>query len=98
METVAGGSVKVTMRIPIKGKNRIKYIEYTRLYYKDRIADISNNEGGMTEFNFTGIIMPLVKYANVQDAYYTVACISTYSSKYGISSSERSCIKPRVPP
>ena len=85
METVAGGSVKVTMRIPIKGKNRIKYIEYTRLYYKDRIADISNNEGGMTEFNFTGIIMPLVKYANVQDAYYTVACISTYSSKYEFS-------------
>lgn len=82
METVAGGSVKVTLRIPIKGNNKIKYIEYTRIYYKDSVADIGNNEGGMTEFDFTGIVMPLVKYVNVQDAYYTIACISDYSKKY----------------
>ena len=77
-----GGSVKVTLRIPIKGNNKIKYIEYTRIYYKDSVADIGNNEGGMTEFDFTGIVMPLVKYVNVQDAYYTIACISDYSKKY----------------
>ena len=82
METVAGGSIKVTLRIPIKGNNRIKYIEYTRIYYKDRNADIENNEGGMTEFGFTGLVMPLIKYIEPQDAYYTVACISTYSGKF----------------
>lgn len=85
METVAGGSVKVTLRVPIKGNNRIKYIEYTRIYYKDRVADIDNNEGGITEFSFTGLIMPLVKYIDFQDAYYTVACISTYSGKFEFS-------------
>lgn len=85
MEALAGGSIKVTLRIPIKGNNKIKYIEYTRIYYKDRIADIDNNEGGMTEFSFTGLVMPLVRYVNNQDAYYTVACISTYSDKYEFS-------------
>lgn len=82
METVAGGSVKATLRIPIKGNRQIKYIEYTRIYYKGRVADIDNNEGGMTVYDFTGIIMPIVKYVNVQDAYYTIACISDYSQKY----------------
>ena len=82
METVAGGSVKATLRIPIKGYKHIKYIEYTRIYYKGRVADIDNNDGGMTEFDFTGIVMPLVKYVDVHDAYYTIACISDYSKKY----------------
>ena len=82
METVAGGSVKVTLRIPIKGNNKIKHIEYTRIYYKDRVADVDKNEGGMTEFSFTGLVMPLIKYHNIQDAYYTVACISSSSAKY----------------
>ena len=85
METVAGGSVKVTLRIPIKGNSKVKHIEYTRIYYKDRVADIDNNEGGMTEFSFTGLVMPLVKYQDIQDAYYTVACVSTYSNKYDFS-------------
>lgn len=82
METVAGGSVKVTLRIPIKGNNKIKHIEYTRIYYKDRVADVDKNEGGMTEFSFTGLVMPLIKYHNIQDAYYTISCISSYSAKY----------------
>ena len=85
MEAVAGGSVKVTLRIPIKGNNKIKHIEYTRIYYKDRVADMDNNEGGMTEFSFTGLVMPLVKYQNTQDAYYSVACVSAYSNKYDFS-------------
>lgn len=85
METVAGGSVKAILRIPIKGNKQIKYIEYTRIYYKDRVADIDNNEGGMTEFDFTGIVMPLVKYVNDQNAFYTIACISDYSQKYGFN-------------
>lgn len=85
MEKVSNGSVKVTLRIPIKGNARIKHIEYSRIYYKDNSADIIHNNGGITEFDFTGIIMPLIKYINIIDAYYTVSCVNTYSRKYELN-------------
>ncbi len=81
MQTVAGGSVRVVLRIPIVGNATVSYIEYSRSYYKERVADIQRNEGGMTEFNFTGLVMPIVKFNNQEDAYYTVSCISTFSKK-----------------
>lgn len=84
METVAGGSVNVTIRIPIVGNKQISYIEYQRLYVRNNHADIDdkNNTGGMKSFDFTGLVMPSVRFENADEAYYTIACVSTFSSKY----------------
>lgn len=82
MQNVAGGSVKVLLRIPIVGNPSVSYIEYSRLYYNGRGANIQQNEGGIIEFDFTGLIMPIVKFNNPVDAYYTVSCIRTYSKNF----------------
>lgn len=84
MESVAGGSVNVTLRIPITGNNSIKYIEYQRMYYSQRQADISKtqNSGGMELFDFTGLVMPSMKFQNDDDALYTVSCVSTFSNQF----------------
>ena len=84
MEAVAGGSVNVTIRIPIAGNKQISYIEYQRLYVRNNHADIDdkNNTGGMRSFDFTGLVMPSVQFKNADEAYYTIACVSTFSSKY----------------
>ncbi len=83
METVAGGSVNVTIRIPITGNKQISYIEYQRLYLKNNHANIDeNNTGGMKSFDFTGLVMPSVRFQNAAEAYYTISCVSTFSSKY----------------
>lgn len=84
MEHIAGGSVNVTMRIPITGNNKIDYIEYKRLYYTQRQSDVTEtqNSGGMKEFDFTGLVMPSVKFQNEQEALYTVSCVSTFSNQF----------------
>lgn len=84
MVSVAGGSVNVTIRIPILGNNSIKYIEYQRIYYSQRQADISKtqNSGGMVVFDFTGLVMPSMKFQNEYDALYTVSCVSTFSNQF----------------
>lgn len=84
MEVVAGGSVNVVIRIPITGNDNVSYIEYQRIYYTQRQADISEtqNSGGMKEFDFTGLVMPAMKFQNDGDAMYTVSCISTFSSQF----------------
>ena len=82
MNVLAGKSgVKVVLRIPIKGAHNINYIEYTRLYYNNRGADVQNNEGGITEFKFTGFIMPLIKFNNEHDAIFNISCIQSVTSK-----------------
>lgn len=84
MESIAGGSVNVIIRIPILGNGNIMYIEYQRIYYSQRQADISEsqNSGGMTSFDFTGLVMPSVKFKNEEDAIYTVSCVSTFSNQF----------------
>lgn len=84
MECVAGGSVQVIIRIPIIGKDGITYIEYHRLYYKDHQPEVSEtqNSGGMKEFDFTGLVMPSVRYRNEENAIYTVSCVSTFSKHF----------------
>ena len=72
MQMVAGGSVRAILRVPIVGNAGVSYIEYSRIYYKLRNANIEKNEGGMVEFDFTGLIMPIVRFTNPEDAYYTV--------------------------
>lgn len=83
MEILAGGSVKVVLRIPIKGNRNTKFMEYSRIYYNGRISEEEKNEGGIKEFDFTGHIMPMVRFNNsAADAYYSVSCVSTFSRKY----------------
>lgn len=84
MESIAGGSVNVIIRIPIIGNGNINYIEFQRIYYTQRQADVSEtqNSGGMTSFDFTGLVMPSMKFQNEEDAIYTVSCISTFSNQF----------------
>lgn len=84
MQLLAGGSVQVTIRIPINGNGNIKYIEYQRIYYAKSGADVSKsqNQGGMTTFDFTGFVMPSVKFQQENEAYYIVSCVSTFSNKF----------------
>lgn len=87
MEVVAGGSVNVVIRIPIEGNNNISYIEYQRMYYAQHKACISKeqNSGGVTSFDFTGIVMPSKKFQNDEDALYIVSCVSTFANKFNFS-------------
>lgn len=80
MEELAAG-VKVTLRIPIKGDIRTKYIEYSRRYYNSRTH--GENEGRVVNMtadgticNFQGFIMPLLHFKEEKDALFTVGCIS----------------------
>lgn len=84
MERLAGGSVKVTLRIPVKSRSRNKYVEYSRNFYGENEADPQHNIGGMREFDFAGFVMPLIRFRQEQDALYTVSCISTYSRNYAL--------------
>ena len=83
MEMVGNGSVNVTIRIPIKGNAAIKYIEYRRIYYVDNQPNISesSNDGGARSLDFAGFVMPGVKFTNVEEAYYTISYVSTFSNK-----------------
>lgn len=83
MEVVAGGSICLTLRIPIVGNGQIQYIEYQRLYYNDRQPSINsnNNEGGMMDLDFSGFVMPGVRFLQESDAYYTVSCVTSFSTQ-----------------
>lgn len=99
MELVAGGSVHVSIRIPVVGNNSTDYIEYKRLYYNQRQADVSEtqNSGGMKDFDFTGLVMPSVKFQNEQDALYTVSCVSSFSNQFRLDFYEHGQIIRDIP-
>lgn len=82
METLGGkAGVRVVLRIPVKGMNTISYIEYVRLYYNNRAADVERNEGGMTEFKFTGFVMPPVRFSKEADAIYNISCVQSVEGR-----------------
>lgn len=81
MKLLAGDSVSVTLRIPIKGVDNISYIEYSRIYYNNNSVDISNNAGNIVEMRFTGFIMPQVRFINAADAIYNVSCVQASSDR-----------------
>lgn len=87
MHLLAGESVKVTIRIPIKGDGRnVDCIEYSRIYYGgSNKSDKEKNQGGIIERDFAGFIMPNVKFNDPNEAIYTVGCISDFSKKYEMS-------------
>lgn len=83
MSKLAGGAVKVVLRIPIVGNGNVKYVEYSRVYYASRQPNVTPtcNEGGITSVDFSGFVMPGIKFRNDSDAYYTVSYISTLSNQ-----------------
>lgn len=87
MQLLAGESVKVTIRIPIKGDGRnVDCVEYSRIYYGgSNKSDIEKNQGGIFERDFAGFMMPNVKFNNPNEAIYTVGCISDFSKKCEMS-------------
>ena len=74
---VAGESLQVTLRIPIVGSAIVRYIEYNRTYYKDRVAEIAENcnDGGIKEVRFNSFIMPHILFSNIHDAQYRVGSL-----------------------
>lgn len=86
LNSLAGEAVKVILRIPIKGNEKVNYIEYSRIYYNRGESFILKNEGGIVEFDFAGHIMPLVKFNNpTVDAFYSISCVSTCSRRYNFT-------------
>lgn len=74
----AGEGVKVVLRIPIKGNKNIDFIEYSRIYYgSGNKADQENNEGAISELDFTGYLSPDIKFSTDRDAVYKIGCITT---------------------
>ena len=66
--SLAGGSVKVFLRIPIN----VGYIEYERTYYADQDPNIAKNEGTIAECRFDLAIFPFMKF-NVAAPNYRIA-------------------------
>lgn len=83
MQTRVGElGVKVSLRIPIKGNGKVSSIEYIRTYYRNSEPNIHKNEGSIKEFDFTGLVMPMVKFTDPEKAYYTVACVTMFSTQH----------------
>lgn len=85
LKLLAGESINITLRIPIKGAGNVSYIEYSRIYYNNSSADIDNNAGNMTELKFTGFIMPQIRFNNAVDAIYNVSCIQASNANIELS-------------
>lgn len=73
--------LKVTLRIPIQGNRAVNYVEYQRLYYVERAPEPERNEGAIVTMNFSGFIMPQVRFNNPADAIYNVACLQASEDK-----------------
>lgn len=79
------GGVHVLLRIPIKGGN---FIEYSRLYFDGIEPDIEkSNKGAVVEHDFAFAMMPMVKFANDDNAFYRFGFIQSASdqTKYTVS-------------
>ncbi len=68
---LAGDSVKVVLRIPIKKG----YIQYERIYYKDGRIDVDANKGAIVECRFTLGLYPSIKYSNNTKPIYRIALL-----------------------
>lgn len=68
------GGVRVVLRVPIKKG----YIEYERIYYKDRPADVNvnvNNKGSIVDCHFTLGLYPSIKYPKNTKPIYRIALL-----------------------
>jgi hypothetical protein len=69
MRNIAGGGVKVTLRIPV----RDDIIEYSRAYFEASEPNIANNDGAMIEKKFGLGVMPLIKFPENVKKHYRIA-------------------------
>jgi hypothetical protein len=70
----SGNTVKVNLRIPLKGD---KFVEYSRQYNKSG-GDIKRNIGSVMEKDFAYALFPNVKFASDADAHYRFILISNF--------------------
>jgi hypothetical protein len=74
----AGGSVKVTLRIPIQNR---KYIEYNRIYFVNNVSDIDEkNTGAVIEAKFGLGVFPLVCFADNVKKHYRIVLFNKCST------------------
>lgn len=63
------GGVKVILRIPIqKG-----FVEYSRVYWEGRNADVEANDGGLVDAQFGLGIMPMIRFPENVAKHYRIA-------------------------
>ena len=67
----AGGSVSVTLTIPIKGNGEVNCIEYTKEYHSG--SKMMNGKGGLISKTFGLGIMPLYTFDAQIKPYYTIS-------------------------
>lgn len=67
------GGITVTLRIPIKGKGNVKYIEYNRIYFENNSPDLGNNKGALTQVKFGMGIFPAIKFKETEKPHYRIA-------------------------
>jgi hypothetical protein len=80
-------SVRVTLRIPIRGKKEA--IIYERIYYHDARPDISKNKGAVLDNQFNLLLYPFFKITGI-DNHYRIGVIdrdilpSTMKNEYSL--------------
>ena len=75
------GGVSVLIRIPIKGKGVVKYVEYQRSYFIDGVVDVNGNKGRLIDKRFGVGIMPLIAFKDNESAHYRIALFDKGSKK-----------------
>lgn len=73
--------LEVILRIPISGNKAVNYVEYQRRYYIEREAIPERNEGAIVQMNFSGFIMPQVRFNSPTEAIYNVTCLQIPEAK-----------------
>jgi len=81
MRELSGGGVDVTLRIPVAGQGQLDYVEYKRMYHQALSADMANNQGGIHKFDFSGFVMPCVKFDKPEEAIYNVTLAEDVNSR-----------------
>lgn len=83
IETLAGGAYRVRLAIPVSGRDSVRKVDYSRTYYSGQEPEITadKNDGAITRADFTGFIMPCVRFDIPEEAIYTAALVSTCEDK-----------------
>ncbi len=66
------GGITATIRIPIKGNSKVKYIEYQRNYFENNSPDKSLNKGALITKIFGMGLFPCIAYKAGDSVHYRV--------------------------
>ena len=69
------GGVSVTLRIPIRGKGNIKFIEYQRVYFENSSPDLSKNSGALVMKKIGIGLFPAIKFHETERPHYRIALL-----------------------